>query len=187
MVNGGTPSSARRPLTSRATMRSSDPERQRARAIRSRTRPMRSWRGRSPRPNGGASCEVSGKGGDERDAHGSPERSASAAAPQAPSSMNSASGCSRSMVCGEVGGLGAGAFAELAQAGHQGSEAGAGLPVVWFEAFDGLRERLGVQARRTEALDVVDAGLEHDVVAAVPAAPGAWQRAGYSRPGTAST
>ena len=67
---------------------------------------------------------------------------------------------------GEVCCLVAGAFAELAQAGHERAEAGAGLPVVGLEALDRRRERLGVQADRAQPLDVVDAGLDGDVVAA---------------------
>ena len=97
VVNGPTPSSARSGLSCRATMRSSEPSVS-ARAIRSRRWPTLSWRGRRPRPNGGASREVIGTAETRETAQGRPERSAAAAAPQEPSSMKSASGCSASIV-----------------------------------------------------------------------------------------
>ena len=112
--NGGTPSSARRPLTSRATMRSSVPSvsvRAHGRAVGRSGRGAAVARGRT----GGASREVQRDGRHEENAHGSPDRSAAAAAPHEPSSMNSASGCSVSMALRRgLGSLVAGALAELA-------------------------------------------------------------------------
>ena len=55
--------------------------------------------GRKPSPNGGASCDGSGTGETIENAHGSPDASAAAAAPQAPSSTNKTSGCSFSIAC----------------------------------------------------------------------------------------
>ena len=67
------------------------------RTSRSRTRPTRSSRGLRPSPKGGASRDWRGTGETIVKAQGSPERSAAAAAPHAPSSISRASGCSASI------------------------------------------------------------------------------------------
>ena len=118
MVNGGTPSSARRPLTSRATIRSSEPSASRAcRAVAQAAEPVVA----RPQPEPERRCVARGQrdGGDER------ER------PWQPRAFGRCGGAPRALVDeqrvgmlgvdrgGEVGGLVAGAFAELAQPRHE--------------------------------------------------------------------
>ena len=134
---------------------------------RSRSRPRRSWRGASPSPNGGASREGSGTGETIENAQGRPERSAAAAAPQAPSSTKRTSGRSASIACSRSRELEGSALAELAETLAQRAEARSRPPVVGLEPLDLGPERMHIETERAQALDIVDSAAHRHVMTSI--------------------
>ena len=128
---------------------------------------MRSRRGRRPSPNGGASRDGSGTGETIEKAQGSPERSAAAAAPQAPSSTNRTSGCSTSTACWRSS-----SWKRARSPNWPRPELSAPKRVRARQSSDSKRSISGLSAcalepEGTEPFDVVDPAPDRDAVAAI--------------------